>query len=91
MFRRLHPVGQTVRIFVDGKRIDAAAGDSVAAALLAAGYLKFRRSPRGGHERAPVCMIGNCFECLCEIDGIANRQSCLVPVSEDMRVRLDTW
>jgi predicted molibdopterin-dependent oxidoreductase YjgC len=32
-------------------------------------------------------MMGVCFECLMEIDGVANRQACLVPVTEGMQIR----
>jgi hypothetical protein len=62
-------------------------GDSVAAALLAAGVNRFRDTPVTGTPRAPWCMMGVCFDCLVEIDGIASRQACLTPVAEGMRVR----
>jgi predicted molibdopterin-dependent oxidoreductase YjgC len=32
-------------------------------------------------------MIGNCFDCLVEIDGVPNRQGCLVQVRDGMRLR----
>ncbi|MGH7121170.1 MAG: (2Fe-2S)-binding protein [Acetobacteraceae bacterium] len=75
-------------IFVDERPMRAAAGDSVAAALLAGGVVAFRTSAVSGAARAPYCMIGNCFECLLEIDGRPDRQGCLVRVAEGMRVRL---
>ena len=31
-------------------------------------------------------MMGVCFDCLMEIDGAPNRQACLVPVAEGMRI-----
>ena len=31
-------------------------------------------------------MMGVCFDCLVTIDGVGNRQGCLVPVREGMRV-----
>jgi NADH dehydrogenase/NADH:ubiquinone oxidoreductase subunit G len=33
-------------------------------------------------------MMGVCFECLVEIDGIPNQQACMTPVKEGMQVRL---
>ena len=30
--------------------------------------------------------MGVCFECLVTIDGVGNRQGCLVPLAEGMRV-----
>jgi hypothetical protein len=31
-------------------------------------------------------MMGVCFDCLVVIDGVGNRQGCLVPLSEGMAV-----
>ncbi len=85
MFRRLNSPLGSVTIFVDGRPLTAAAGDSVAAALLAAGIERFRAAPLSGAPRAPHCMIGNCFDCLVEIDGM-DRQACLTIVSDGMRI-----
>ena len=62
-------------------------GDSVAAALIAAGQLATRTTPVTGSPRGPFCMMGVCFECLLEIDGEPNRQGCMVPVRDGMAVR----
>ena len=40
-----------------------------------------------GSPRAPYCMMGVCFDCLMEIDGVGNRQACLTPVADGMQVR----
>jgi D-hydroxyproline dehydrogenase subunit gamma len=88
MFRRLNPSETKVTIHLDDREIPAVAGESVAAALLAAGAIGFRSDPISGETRAPYCMIGNCYECLVEIDGWPDRQACLVPVAPGMRVRL---
>jgi len=37
--------------------------------------------------RGPFCLMGSCFDCLVEIDGIPNRQACMVEVTEGMTVR----
>ncbi|MBS0244624.1 MAG: (2Fe-2S)-binding protein [Proteobacteria bacterium] len=66
--------------------MQAAAGDSVAAALLAAGISPTRLTPVSGAARQPYCMMGACFECIMMIDGVANRQGCLVGVREGMKV-----
>ena len=75
-----------VTLTVDGQRIAARDGDTVAAALLAAGRQAIRRSAVTGEPRAPYCQMGVCFECLVEIDGVADRQACLVPVRNGMVV-----
>jgi D-hydroxyproline dehydrogenase subunit gamma len=87
MFRRIIEPRQTLAFTFDGESLQAAPGDSVAAALLAAGKLAFRTSVVGGEPRGPHCLMGVCFDCLVSIDGIANRQSCLVAVAEGMDVR----
>jgi D-hydroxyproline dehydrogenase subunit gamma len=61
-------------------------GASAAAAVLAAGFDSFRETPVDGSERAPYCMMGVCFDCLVEIDGVANRQSCMIEVRPGMRI-----
>lgn len=62
------------------------AGASAAAAVLTAGFDSIRETPVGGWERAPYCMMGVCFDCLAEIDGVANRQSCMIEVRPGMRI-----
>ncbi len=62
-------------------------GENVAAVMLIHGLVPFRTSAVSGTPRAPYCMIGNCFDCLVEIDGQPNRQACLEPVREGMRIR----
>ena len=73
-------------IEVDGERISARAGDTVAAALLAAGRDRCRTTPGSGAPRAPYCMMGVCFDCLVTIDGVGNRQGCLVTVRTGMTI-----
>jgi D-hydroxyproline dehydrogenase subunit gamma len=89
MFQRLPDVeNERVTITVDGTQVRAAAGDTVAAALLAAGFDHCRTTPVSGALRGPYCMMGVCFDCLVTIDGVGNRQGCLVPVREGMIVTL---
>ena len=87
MFRRPpEDTRATVRFSFDGAAIEAREGDSVAAALLAAGVATCRTTPVSGVPRAPYCMMGVCFDCLVVIDGVGNRQACLVPVRDGMAV-----
>ena len=41
-----------------------------------------------GEPRAPLCLMGVCFDCLVEVDGRQNVQSCMVDVREGMNVGL---
>lgn len=77
---------ETVTIDYEGRKLSARVGDTVAAALLAAGIDVFRTTPVSQSPRAPWCMMGTCFDCLLEIDGVPNRQGCQVMVSEGMMV-----
>ena len=86
MFKRLADKGAPVAITVDGKAISARAGDTVAAALLAAGIDHCRTTPVTGAPRAPYCLMGVCFDCLVSIDGVGSRQGCLVAVRDGMAV-----
>jgi sarcosine oxidase subunit alpha len=76
-----------VHLTIDGAAATAPAGASVAAALLLAGHAAFGRHPVSGEPEGPWCLIGVCFGCLVEIDGIGGRQACLVPVQDGMTVR----
>ena len=87
MFQRLPELGgETVEVRIDGKAVSARAGDTVAAALIAAGLDHCRTTPVSGAPRAPYCMMGVCFDCLVTIDGVGNRQGCLVPVRAGMQI-----
>lgn len=88
MFRRLPDLADapSVTLTVDGAAITARAGDTVAAALLAAGHVACRETAVSNTPRGPYCLMGVCFDCLVSIDGVGNRQGCLVHVREGMRV-----
>ncbi|MCJ2022191.1 (2Fe-2S)-binding protein [Methylobacterium sp. E-065] len=77
---------QLVEVFVAGQPVRVPEGASAAAAVLLSGTPAIRTTPVNGAPRLPYCMIGICFDCLAEIDGVANRQSCLVPVAPGMRI-----
>ena len=88
VFRRLADgAGRGVTIDYDGQPVPAREGDSVAAALLAAGHGATRTAPAGAAPRGPYCMMGVCFDCLVEIDGVPNVQACMTPVRDGMTVR----
>jgi hypothetical protein len=77
----------TVAVEVEGRSVLVPPGASAAAAVLVAGLPSLRDTPVRGSERAPYCMMGVCFDCLAEIDGVPNRQSCLVAARPGMRIR----
>jgi len=77
----------TVPVTVEGRDIRVPEGASAAAAGLRAGFVSTRETPVTGALRAPYCLMGICFDCLAEIDGVANRQSCMVTVQPGMTIR----
>lgn len=88
MFRRLPEATRPALPFTfEGEPVEGCEGDSVASALLALGHLATRETPVSGAPRGPYCMMGVCFDCLVEIDGVGNRQACLVPLRAGMDIR----
>lgn len=88
MLRRTSPVPPDggVTFLWEGRPVRARAGESVAAALLAAGVTAFRNTAVSGVARGPYCMMGACWDCVAIVDGVGGAQTCLVPVREGMRV-----
>lgn len=80
------PDGATLTVFFEGRAVPARDGDSVAAALLAAGIRVTRATPVSGAPRGPFCMMGACFECLAVVDGRASVQTCMTEVRDGMRI-----
>jgi predicted molibdopterin-dependent oxidoreductase YjgC len=74
-----------VAIEVDGVRVDAYPGESLAAALLAVGVRAFRRTASGA-PRGPLCNMGVCFDCVVSVEGEPGVRACATPVRKGMRV-----
>lgn len=86
MLNRLREIDEPVSFTFDGRQMQAQRGDMLASALLAAGVDHVRQSVVSAAPRAPYCLMGVCFECLVTVDGVQNRQACLVEVEEGMTV-----
>ena len=87
MLRRLQQSqDRVVTIWFEESPIQAQEGESVAAALLIAGVKYLRNAQVSGKPRMPYCWMGVCYECLLEIDGEQNQQSCLITVRDGMRI-----
>jgi hypothetical protein len=67
-----------------GATVAAEPGQSVAAALVAAGITDWRTTRRRGRPRGLFCGIGVCFDCLITIDGVPDQRACLVPAADGM-------
>lgn len=62
----------------DGEPITAVAGQSIGAALVAAGHRSWRRTRFDDAPRGIFCGIGVCFDCLVTVNDRSNRRACLV-------------
>ncbi|HEV8716572.1 MAG TPA: 2Fe-2S iron-sulfur cluster-binding protein, partial [Candidatus Binatia bacterium] len=83
---------QKVTFSFAGRQITAHTGDTVAAALYAAGVRIFSRSFKYHRPRGLLCCSGRCPNCLMNVDGTPNVRTCLEPVREGMRVhRQNAW
>lgn len=74
-----------VSVSFEGAPLRLPEGGNLAAALLAAGVDVFRRTPVSGAPRAPFCMMGACFDCLVEIDGVV-RQACMIETADGLEI-----
>lgn len=86
-FRDLESDRPRVSVQVDGRVLELPEGENLAAALLVAGVMPFRHTPVSGAPRGPFCMMGACFDCLVEIDGMT-RQACMTEVRAGLSVTL---
>ena len=77
--------GATVSIDFEGRAVPAIEGETVAAALTAAGITALRRT-RGGDPRGVFCGMGVCHECLVTVDARPGQRACMTEVREGMSV-----
>ena len=68
--------GRRFEIEVDGQKLFAYEGETIAAALLAAGIRVSRLTPKKHEPRGVYCGIGICHECVMVVDGVPNIRTC---------------
>jgi sarcosine oxidase subunit alpha len=73
-------------IVVDGRRVPARAGESVASALVAADRPLLARSAKYHRPRGPFCLAGSCGSCLMRIAGLPNQRACRTPCRDGLVV-----
>ncbi|MBG0851714.1 (2Fe-2S)-binding protein [Streptomyces spinoverrucosus] len=79
--------GPAFTVTFDGREIDALPGQTVAAALWAAGVTSWRGTRGAGRPRGVFCGIGVCFDCLVTVNGRPNQRACLVPARPGDAIR----
>jgi predicted molibdopterin-dependent oxidoreductase YjgC len=78
--------GRALCMVVDGRALEAHEGESIAAALLAAGRKVTRWTARTGEARGYFCGMGVCQDCLVTVDGVPNVRACMTPARDGLRV-----
>jgi len=76
--------GAVATLLVEGRPVVCSPGDSVAAALVAAGVLACRWTG-AGEPRGVFCGMGVCQECVLLVDG-APARACMTPVRDGLAV-----
>ena len=78
---------KSISVDIDGHPVRCFEGDTVAAVVLLDAQQPYRRSILSQSAREPLCMMGVCYECLIEIDGVPNQQGCLINVEPGMQIK----
>jgi predicted molibdopterin-dependent oxidoreductase YjgC len=78
--------GRSLNMLVDGQSVVAYEGESLAAALFAAGVRITRWTARAGEPRGYFCGMGVCQDCLVTVDGSPNVRACMTTVQDGLRV-----
>jgi predicted molibdopterin-dependent oxidoreductase YjgC len=78
--------GRQFQVIVDGRPVEAFAGETVAALLTASGNLKFGSRAQSGIPGSVFCGMGVCYSCLVTINEIPNQRACSTPVTAGMTI-----
>lgn len=78
--------GKAFKITVDGSTVQAYPGETVAAALMAAGRYALGESLRRKRARGVYCGMGVCYECAMVINGRPNVRACQTKAVPGMNV-----
>lgn len=86
-----HPIlefesGNIVKFSFDGRELEGIEGETIAAALHAAGIRTMRESGHLHRPRGLFCNIGNCSSCLMVVNGEPNVRVCVERLREGMVV-----
>lgn len=71
--------GQPIEFTFNGERVPAFGGETIAAALAAAGRRTLRTTPRAKAPRGLFCVMGVCFDCVVAVDGRPGVRACMTP------------
>ena len=72
--------GKEIEIFVNGQPVRAFEGETIGAALTAAGMREFRKTEQLQDPRGLYCCMGTCHGCLVTVNGRPSVRACVTPV-----------
>lgn len=78
---------EQVTFFYNGEPVCGYAGESIAAALKAAGIMVHRYTKKQHRPRGIFCAIGRCTDCVMVVNGKPNVRTCVTPLEAGMDVR----
>src|ERR1700749_3670562 len=84
----IRPAGRAITIHFDDQPIPALEGETIGAALSAAGILAYRRTASGA-PRGLHCGMGACFDCVGTVDGRIGQPACMPRAPDGMIVPSD--
>jgi predicted molibdopterin-dependent oxidoreductase YjgC len=82
------PKADSLTMYVDGKAVPARRGQTIAAALVAAGWVCFHRTEKRHEPRGIFCAIGRCTDCVMTVDGTANVRTCITLAQDGMQLQM---
>jgi glycine/D-amino acid oxidase-like deaminating enzyme len=85
LHRTIRPTGRPIALSFDDRLIPALEGETVAAALSAAGILAYRQTQNGA-PRGLHCGMGACWDCVVTIDGRIGQRACMTKAADGMAV-----
>ena len=80
--------GREIVFFVNGRATTAYTGETIHAALIAAGYRQLQKS-KTLQPRGVYCGMGVCFECQVIVNKVPAKRACVTMVEEGMEVEID--
>lgn len=80
--------GRQIIFYVNGRATAAHEGETIHAALIAAGYRQIRKS-KTHQPRGVFCGMGVCYECWVNVNNGSPQRACVTMVEDGMEVKIN--
>ena len=78
--------GEAISITIDGHKVEAYSGETIATVLLTSGHNIFQHTGEALLPRSLYCGMGICFNCLVTVDGVPNILACVTQATAGMSI-----